>query len=295
MVENVEQHMRFESRLLVGGVFSPQDIKTVLLDEDISVPDRLRSSVEEAWKPKEERGWKPLQLVSLYSYQLHDGRLEQVFKRTNGKDFIGASNWNSWKEAEMELDLESIPNPLVTSSVVVTADNKMIIQLRGESSHQSGNIDALGGHIDIDKDVNRETKEVDLFGAASREVDEEVGLTRRHITDVKCLGLVYNFHDTSHYAMPFVFRTSLTSQEVLELKRSEEETSQVRLMVVDPSRIRTPEDDTNVFNVIREYYPNVDPEARITIILSMAYMEGISKPSRVYADENKIKEIYSSI
>lgn len=264
----------FEARLLVRGFFGPENLSGVLINGKLQPPSELQDAIDENWAPREQKGWKsfPLLQVDNYALGLVSGTLFINFVRTEGKDFIGASNWALWRDRGLPLDMQRLPNPLVTSSVIVTADGKMIIQVRGANAHQSGNIDALGGHLDIDKDVD-DQRRVNFVQSALREVQEESGLRPEHVTNVNCLGLIYNYHDTSHYAMPFVVETGLTAEELVNLERSEEEKKQVNLMVVEPN-VCLSDDPSNVKNVIRRYYPNVDPEARITIALATAYMRG---------------------
>lgn len=283
--------MKFDAKLMIGGVFGPDDIRAAVDDGEVSIPEELTADVEKLWASKAERGWKPLPLLHLKSAQLLNGTLNLRFIRTNGKDFIGSSNWDFWRARGIELDLDRLPNPLVTSSVIATADKKMIIQQRGEGAHQSGNIDALGGHLDPSTDIDVQTGLVDLFSSALREVCEEVGLDVTQIEQIRSLGLVYNYHDVSHWAMPFVITTPLTSAEILLLKRDDEEKNRVGLIVVEPDRLAS-NSPLNIINVIRRYYPDVDPEARIAVLLAMTYLEGTKRPARDYADKAKLVEIF---
>lgn len=290
-----EPKMGFEARLLIAGVFKEQDVQTTLSDTEVVVPEELVSNVEAIWEPKAKKGWTPGLLFHLNSFALdHNGKLSLSFAHTNYKDFIGASNWEFWRQKRLELDFDRIPSPLVTSTVIVTADNKMVIQMRGKNVHQGGRIDALGGHIDTKKDINQATDTVDPFQAARREVIEEAGLTDELISEILCLGLSLNHYDVAHYAASFVVKTDLTANEVLALTREEEEVAQVGLTVVTPARYNK-YSTSNVIAVIRKHYPNVDPEARITILLAMAYLRGKPKEKQLYTNKSGIKELFDQI
>ena len=284
--------IRRESLLLVSGVFGPEDITASLLDEELSPPSQLNDVIEKAWEPRAKKGWKPINLLHVAGVETNDKKIIIKFTHTNGRDFMGASTWRSWKEKGLDLNLQSIPNPLVTSTVVITSDNKMIIQVRGESAQQAGNIDALGGQIDPDEDLNADGK-VNIFDSARREVTEETGLANEHITDFKCLGLIYNYSDTSHYAMPFVALTDLTADEVLNLKRSDEEKKQVSIAVADIDQYSS-RNSNHIHNIIDAHLPNVDPEARLTIALARRYARGCSAAYKQYGDQSRIIETYKN-
>lgn len=294
-----------ESQLLVSGIFREDDISAVILNENLIPHPNLSVIIEKEWEPKAARGWKPLSLLHLESYTLgpDNPTLYLNFNHTNGKDFIGGSKWETWKDLGLDLDLQKIPSPLVTSTVLITSDNKMVVQERGTSAHQGGNIDALGGHIDPKlKESGGDTYEdsetgwtfVDILGSARRELKEETGLSDNNIIEIVGLGLIHNRKDTSHYAFPCVAETNLTSKEVLDLQRDEEEKKQVNLRVVDIGG--KPGDNPNhVANLIRDYLPNVDPEARLTIALARRYHNGNPMETRQYTNENGIIDIFNRL
>ncbi len=289
MTEIEKLVIRRDSLLLVSGVFGPDDIETRLSDGYLSPHPEITSVIESNWAPKAAKGWKPLHLFHLNSFELQGNKLNIGFLRTNGKDFIGGSNWQTWKSHGLGLDLEQIPNVLVTSTVLITSDNKMMVQERGASAHQSGNIDALGGHIDPKSDVYN--GRVDVFFSARRELMEETGLNPDEITSIQGLGLIYNFSDTSHYAMPFVARTPLKAQQVLSRIRDNEETQQVHLLPVDVEGYER-NNPNHVTNIIRGRLPQVDPEARLTIALARRHQQQCSALNKQYFTRDAIIQTY---
>ncbi len=275
-VINIEEH---KAKILISGVFEPGDIKVTMSGHRLSLPHNLAQKVESEWASKAAKGWFPGPLIKVDSYNLTpDGQLSLTFGNTDYKEFLGTSD----KQSRKKYGLDNIANPLVTSTAIVTADNKMLISQRGAGTHQAGNIDAIGGHINPQKDL-KEDETVDLYKAAEREVAEEAKLELNEMDEIHCLGLIYNYADTSHFAAPFVIKTYLSSNEIL--KRGAEE---IDLIVVDPERIPDSDSEDYVLNVLHSNFPKVDPEARITIALTRRWLSHKPLEKRLYRSRDQI-------
>lgn len=249
----------YRAKVLVRGIFDRNDIVITTTGQRIPLTDGQRVKIDKVWEPFAQKGYFPGPLVRVQSYDLDtDGRLVIVFGKTDYKEFLGTRDMRT----RMKYGYDHIANPLVTSSVILTSDNKILIARRGSGVDQPGEIDAIGGHIDPEKDLD-ENGNIDIFKAAIREVTEEAKLQEDEIDEIRCFGLTYEYRNVSHIAASFGMKTSRSSAEILNRKAEE-----IRVVAADIDKIPGGGDEEYILNVLKSNYPDVEPEARVTIALA---------------------------
>lgn len=269
-----------KAKVLVIGTFGPDDIAIETTDRRIVCGQELEQKIENEWAPKADKGWFAGPLVRLEEFDLStDGKLSLILGRTDFKEYIGLRDLKSLRR----FGYEGLANPLSTSSVLVTSDQKIIViqKLRGDAS---GSIDVLGGYVHPEKDIDPTTKELSIFKAAKREITEESGVEENEISQVWCLGLSYEYADLCHPVVSFVAQTSLSSEEI---KRRQ--TSEVEIIVVEPERVSKSESTEYVADMLRDHYPNIEPDGRVSIALARRWLSGKSAAKQIKRQINQIQ------
>lgn len=256
-----------KAKILVLGEFDRSDIVTEMIDREMPKNPELTEKIEEAWAPKAARGWFPGPLVRVEKFQLTpEGKLELTFGKTNFKEYTGSRDLESLRK----YGVENIANPLSISSVLITADNKMMIaqKVQGDAA---GSIDAIGGYVNPKEDLDLENEKIDIFKTAIREITEETAVQPEEIKELRCLGLSYEYAGLCHFVISFAMRTDLSSEEV---KKRMGEDKEINVLAVDPEKIPDSDNQNYVMNLLLERYPNVEPDGRVTIALSRKYLSG---------------------
>lgn len=282
MVETGEREPEIENRakLLVRGVFGPEEIEVQMTGRGMPENVELRERTEEIWAPKAARGWFPGPLVRVDSFELTpEGKLSLIVGKTDFEEYTGSRDLESLRK----YGYEGISNPLSVSCALITADGKMLVAQR-ISGDAADSIDVIGGYVHPEKDFDDERGAVDIFKAARREVWEEAEVGPDEILEIWCLGLSYEYAGLCHPVASFLVKTSLTSGEVKERKSSE-----VDIITVEPER--TPTSDSGhgyVMKLLRERYPHVEPDGRITIGLARRWLSGKQHEKKVVRTKDQI-------
>ncbi|MCX6785483.1 MAG: NUDIX domain-containing protein [Candidatus Komeilibacteria bacterium] len=276
--ERAFEDYKNKAKLLVKGEFSPADIEIKMTDHRLALTDEQLEQIEKVWAQAAAKGFSAGPLARVEDYQLTpEGKLAITFGQTDYKEFLGTRDQASLRK----YGYDHIANPLVTSSVIITGDNKLLIARR-ETIEQKGDMDAIGGHIDPEKDLGADGK-IDIFAAAKREVSEEAGLNNDEMRQIKCLGLSYQYADLSHLAASFAVKTNLTYEELKKRRQNE-----IILIEVSPERLPDSENEDYVMAVLKEAYPNVDREARITIALARQWLKGEKHKPKILRSKERI-------
>lgn len=272
-MNNLESAKRPEiehkAKVLIIGIFTPEDIEIIETGKSISFGHDVRQRIEETWIPLEKKGYFPGPLMHLNSATLSPkGKLVLSTGETNFKEYTGTRSLEALRTGEQ------MANPLSASTTVITKDNKLIIAQRKKGDAPQS-IDAIGGYVHPTKDKTDKGK-MDVFQTAYRELMEETGISTEHIEEIVCLGLAYEYAGLCHPNLSFAVKTSLTSEEVLKLKNEE-----IDICVVDADKL--PEDTNTKFvlKFLREKYPFVEPDGRITIALTRKWAKGTIYPKRI--------------
>jgi|SRR3989344_5460373 len=268
-----QKEKEHKAKVLVLGEFHNGDIVAELIGREMPKNPELTAQIEEIWAPKAAKGYFPGPLVRLEKFNLTpDGKLTLTLGKTDFKEYVGSRSLDSLRK----YGVENIANPLGASSVLITADNKLVIaqKVQGDAA---GSIDAIGGYVDPRKDTDPKTGEIDLFNTATREVLEETGMKSGEISDIQCLGLSYEYAGLCHFIASFVLKTQLSSEEIKRRVGDKE----ITVMIVNPELIPNSDNTDYVMKVLLERYPNVEPDGRITIALARKYLSGTHYEKKV--------------
>lgn len=192
---------------MVVGEFGPKDLVVEYTGRKFEPAADLAEQIEKKWA---KLGWKRNDnLARLETYGLEEGKLVLTLGETDGKRYVGARDF----EYLRKYGFDGIANVLAVSSVVQTADGKILVAKR-QKGDAVGAIDGIAGNVSPGED---------LFAAAMREVEEETGIDVNELKDGRVIGLVYEYgKDLCHPVMGFVFKTDLTAEQVMSRKTDEE-------------------------------------------------------------------------
>lgn len=269
------------AKVLVMGTFGPDDITIEMTDRRIDRGQQLEQKIKEEWASRAAKGWFPGPLVRLEKFNLSmDGKLSLILGETDFKEYIGSRDLESLRR----FGYEGIANPLSTSSVLVTSDQKIIViqKLRGDAS---GSIDVLGGYVHPEKDIDPTVGKLSLFKAAKREIAEEAGVKEGEISELWCLGLSYEYANLCHPVASFVAKTSLSSIEI----KKRHQMGEVEVIVVEPERLAQSENEEYVIDLLRDHYPNIEPDGRVSIALARRWLSGRLPKKEVKRQINQIE------
>jgi len=122
---------------------------------------------------------------------------------------------------------ELISNPLSVGCILVTNDNYLVLGIRNKQvAVEPGKITVVSGMVD-DKDIV-DFKKVDLFSCINREIEEEIGVKPKEISDLLCIGLVDSKYGQNTH-VPFFGRTNLHFNEILQRENDGEFSEIIKL------------------------------------------------------------------
>ncbi len=179
------------------------------------------------------------------------------------KDFICSLS----TEFEKRYGRDAVPNPLAITIIIRTADGKTMITVRNQKTdYKPGGWHAsIGGFMEI-KRGETPTE------AGLRELKEEAGIEASELTELVCLGVVYNPW-TFHTDLVYSALTSLTSAQILE----------------------RPHDDENEIIFIEtsadEYERLIADTMHANVVIAMAAM--VMLGSEIFNDDEWTDRIYS--
>lgn len=135
--------------------------------------------------------------------------------RSSYREFVGTRT--SFVE---KFGFKSIVNPLSVGCLIISIDNKIIFGRR------SGNVDLAkykitvpSGWVDPTQDLVN--NEIDVVAVVKREIKEELGIFPVEISNIRCLGLIFN-HTSRQTFLPFCGVTTLNFKEILTRARDGE-------------------------------------------------------------------------
>lgn len=312
MVEFQEKILNKEPRVrwLISGVFKPENVLVKQTETVFQPPEEIKKKIEEMWAPKAAKGWFPGSLVRVEKYDVTpEGKMELVLGNTDFKMYSGMRDRSSLRD----YGYENMPNPLSTSSIIFTADNKMVI-LRRVAGDAAGSIDVPGGYAHPEGDLDPSSGKLDIFRAAQREVIEELWGVRKFdgntfevkrkelgIHEVVCLGLSYEIggvEDLCHPVAHFVMRTSMSVEQLLAVLKSKGEWGDKEiegiLSFVDPWKL--PEsDDEYIIDLVRHFMGierrKIEPDGLATISLARHFIKGVAHPNRLLKTPSQLQKV----
>ncbi|MBA3723867.1 MAG: NUDIX domain-containing protein [Candidatus Levybacteria bacterium] len=272
-----------QDKLLISGQFATGDVTVHTTGQEFQPTDTLQAKIDKDWAPNAAKGAFPGPLVRLDSFGLdQDGKLNLTFGTTNFKDYVGSRDFPSLAEN----GYDGIANPISTSAVVLTSDGKLLVGVK-QMGDTIGAIDGIGGYLHPERDINPETGEIDPFFAAAREIREETGIKEDELQDGTLLGLSYEIAGLCHPVLSFLYRTDLSSEEIMTRKGDDE----INVIAVEPFTDKTQVErqqeakatgvaSTYIMDVLRQFAPQrqpgeepnehsqVEPDGRLTMALA---------------------------
>lgn len=200
--------------------------------EDMDIFQRIEETWSAKFRDALEKGKilfaGPQYRLSKYEI-LADGRMKLALGPTDYREFIG-TNAEAGKDSVWLEELYSrgktryndgnafFSNALAICSVVITADEKIIIGLRSDKVAEYPRCwHTIGGHPDPKPFLP--ARKIDLFKAMEEEIEEELLVDKEEISSIRLSGLAENVHTLKP---ELVFFTQLTcSFEDLKNRRVE--------------------------------------------------------------------------
>ena len=182
--------------IIIQGNCGPLNFKAVPVDIDRPSNKKIDKLIQDEWerltRKKEKEGGKLYNggLFRLISIQ-KDKSAPDVFILTVGpttyREFVGTNLARIGRSGKFPR--EFLANPLGTSAIVTTTDNKILLGKRGSQVfYHRGYIHAFGGMLEeADKS---EKGEINIFSSIQRELLEELGLYTSDILKIVCMGIV---------------------------------------------------------------------------------------------------------
>lgn len=280
LVETQERpEIEHKAKVLICGYFKPEEIDVFQAPSTFQTNAQTEANIEREWGPKLAKGWFAGPLSRLESYTLTpDGKLQIGVSNTTFDKYVGTRDLQTVRTHGIEFTA----NPIGVSAALVTVDGKLIIghKVQGDAA---GSIDAVGGYVHPQKDINPETGKLDLVLATKREIEEETGVKGDEITGIGCLGIAQEYAGLFHPVIPFTVSTSLRAEDIV--KRTND--GEVRVMVIDPFKIpNSPNED--LISAMKIRYPQVEPDGQITLALASKYLKGVEYPKQILRTPDKI-------
>jgi 8-oxo-dGTP pyrophosphatase MutT (NUDIX family) len=224
--------------ILVIGKFAKDQLITHYESRKTLFPHRLKNIIETRWlefkssNPEAFNG--PLLKVHKYKIHKNFGRVTRIdlhLTETDYKEFVGTR--------DSKFVTKFGANPLSTSTVIVTRDNKLIFGKRSSDVDTSKfKISVLAGYIDPNKDIMtlaNGNRQVDIFEGAIREVCEESGIQRSNIIDFTCLGLLYNT-EQNQTNVPFYARLNISGKDLARFHKKMRDTEFSEFIIIENCR-----------------------------------------------------------
>jgi 8-oxo-dGTP pyrophosphatase MutT (NUDIX family) len=177
------------------------------------------------------------ELARLIRARTAPGSLHVELGRTCYRDFVG-TNFHNYELTVRQLGHDGLANPLGISSTVVTRDGFLALGRRGRSvAFHAGYLHTFGGLLEAADRLA--DGEYDLFGAAIRELAEELHVQHGEISDIVITGLV---RDRSLDQPELLFDVTLTLDRAMLLARfdpcaAEQEHTAVEFLHDEPETI----------------------------------------------------------
>ena len=177
----------------VCGQFAPGQLHVHWRNEPRPPCPELDALVARVWEEQTEacrRAGRLLfngRMVRYLGHQVSDGGFHIEGGSTDFANFL-ATNLLNWRRGE-ELGWQWFSNPVGCSTLPVTSDGLLLLGRRSQRvAFHAGYIHVIGGGLEeVDR---REDGTVDAFGAARRELLEELMLAPEEVGEMVCLGMI---------------------------------------------------------------------------------------------------------
>lgn len=236
--------------LLTIGVF--QRVLVERSQEQFNPSTEQLAQIEERWAPKAAKGYFAGPVARVTGFEAKEYDLGLRMQPTTFKEFVGLQT----NDDAIRFGIENLANPLSVSMAVHTSDGKWLLtkKMRGD---RIGSLDAVGGYL------NPQIDESDPIKTGRREYIEETGSGENSIRAMILLALQYEFKNLCHPVLSVLVKSSLTSQEILELAPQNAD-GEVHLLAAD--------DPIRTMMELEQQGTEVEPDGQLTFALATAYL-----------------------
>ena len=248
-----------KAKVAVLGNFGERDLIGHLITTSRKTTKELEQQIESAWKTKLRENPKmyPGPMLMVKTWWLENKQLHLALGYTDFREYIGTRRLQDLRR----YSYYHLANPIGVSTALITADGKLVIAKR-LSGDKTDFIDAIGGYVSPTEDLISSGR-VDFFHAAKREIAEELDFKNvqeleRFISNIRCLGLIYEYAELCHPQLVFVARTTLSSKDI-EPRISEE---------IKPIIVNLDQQSPTLKDLLKAFYPRVEPDGRIAMALA---------------------------
>lgn len=177
----------------VFGPYTPDQLDLTVSDAPRRGTPAIESAIERTWATESALGdhdGRNLfngRLARLVEVVVTPPHLRLALGTTCYRDFLGTNLHQA--ASVLREGIDALANPLGTSSTVITADGYIALGRRSDRvAYHAGLLHSFGGMVESAD--RKPDGTYDVFGSASRELSEELGLSEREIRDVVIVGLV---------------------------------------------------------------------------------------------------------
>ena len=194
-------------RFLCQGNWSPYQLSLSWVPSTRKVIAEVEAAIDRAWKAALESPGVNLfdgPMCRLESWEQTGDQLRLTLSKSTYKIFLGTNM--AHPEFARKFGPEVMANPVGLSPALLTADGYLLLGRRNSSvAYYPDRTHPFSGCL--------EPKDADLFSAVARELQEEISLGSKDITDIRCIGIA---EDLNLVQPEFIFavKTCRTQAEV---------------------------------------------------------------------------------
>jgi 8-oxo-dGTP pyrophosphatase MutT (NUDIX family) len=163
-------------------------------------------------------------LCRLESYSAGAGELSLTLSDISYKSFAGTNMLNP--QFASQYGQTAMANPLGMSAALISADGFLVMGRRNERvAYYPGRIHPFAGSVEPEDAL-------DVFGAVTRELKEELGLDGGELHEMKCLGIA----EDRGLAHPELICHAVTQKTLDELRRGVDEVEHDAMVAIEVRR-----------------------------------------------------------
>jgi len=249
--------------VLVLGPFKRSDVVCTFSLDRMSTNPETEQLIEQAWQTRlalaEERGQSLFAgpMCRFEGWTVENGQLLVNFGLTDYREFVGTNIANP--AIQSRFGEPFLANGTGVCSILLTSDNQIVIQRRSQSVFEHpGMLNFCGGSLNpVANDGN---SRADPFEVMTVEFEEELGIERSQITEIRCLGLS---RDAVTLKPDVLLLTAVMAPAASILSRVGEEHSEL---------IAIPNDPVSLHSWLGEHWNEIAPSGLASMVAHIACM-----------------------
>jgi len=167
-------------RVFEGGIFETENIQAKVVPSSRTVSRQLQPLLNEKWRNYQGKRWPNDEKPSRFRYE--GSEVVNGVVRLKVSPSISYKDYITWEHGfTEEYGLEGAPLPIAISTLIETAEGKLIVAKRSAShDYKPEGLSGIGGFVNIKED-SRSDGSPDILRALGRETEEESGLKLNEI------------------------------------------------------------------------------------------------------------------